>query len=156
MFTINLLLPMLAIDPLSSRLERVYMGKMQSRTSAYNPSAVLQLPFVNIDPNNLSIMYTYILYTEEQRNKCGRHCITITFDHPFYAMQERWFWLMGHYPASPFGSKDFTSCFRPCVLPAPLWPEMVPMHSAYTVLYKSIDHFNETAIIIMRGTVLFT
>ena len=108
-----------------------YMSKMQSRTSAYNTSAVLQLPFVNIDPNNLSIMYTCILYAAEQRNKCGWPCIAITFDSPFYAMQERWFWLMGHYLAWSFGSKNFNSCFRQCVLPVPLWPEMVSMHSAY-------------------------
>ena len=46
-----------------------YMSKMQSRTSAYNTSGVLQLPFVNIDSNNISIMYTCILYVHSGTTK---------------------------------------------------------------------------------------
>ena len=99
-------------------------------------SVVLPIPFVNMDPNNISTIYIWIMYAAEQRNKCGWSCINITFDHPLNAnlvMQERWFWLSGNvvlFPASSFGSEDFTACFRPWVLPVQLWLEMVPMHSA--------------------------
>ena len=77
---------------------------MYSRTSAYCIYyVVLPIPFVNMDPNNLSTMYicmlssqyhswtwirtTYrqILDVAEKRNTCGWYCINITVDHPFYA-----------------------------------------------------------------------
>ena len=86
---INLLV-MRANYPSSSRLKR-----MHSITSAYSISAVLPLPFVNMDPNNLSTMFTCILYAAEQRSKWGWSCIAITVDHPLLQRQERWFWLRG-------------------------------------------------------------
>ena len=66
-FIINLLV-MRAHCPPSSSLKRVYE---HSITSAYSQSAVLSLPFVNMDANNLSTMNMCILYASEQRNKWG-------------------------------------------------------------------------------------
>ena len=43
-------------------------------------SVFLPIPFVNMDPNNLSTIYIWILYAAEQHNKCGWYCINITFD----------------------------------------------------------------------------
>ena len=65
-----------------------FMSKVHRRTSVYSTSAVLPLPFVNMDPTKLSTMYTCILLATEQRKKCGWHCITITFDLPLAKTRE--------------------------------------------------------------------
>ena len=39
-----------------------YMSKMHSSNTEYSTSAVLPLPFVNMDPNNLSTIYTCLQY----------------------------------------------------------------------------------------------
>ena len=75
---------MLANDPSSSKLERVY----EQSAKAYITSAVLPLPFVNMDPSTLSTMYTCILLAAEQRKKCGWYCTTIKFDPPLEKTRE--------------------------------------------------------------------
>ena len=97
---------------------------------AYSTSAVLPLPFVNMDPSKLSTMYACILLAAEQlkRNVDGIASLSSLTFH--LKRQERWFWLRGNllsFPASTFGSEDFTTCFRPRVRWVPLWSEMVPM-----------------------------
>ena len=62
-----------------------YMSKMHSSNTEYSTSAVLPLPFVNMDPSNLSTIYTCLQYVAEQRSKCGQSRITVTFDQPLYA-----------------------------------------------------------------------
>ena len=64
------------------------MSKVHRRTSAYSTSAVLPLPFVNMDPSKLSTMYTCILLAAEQRKTCGWYCITIKFDLPLAKTRE--------------------------------------------------------------------
>ena len=64
------------------------MSKVHRRTSAYSTSAVLPLPFMNMDPTKLSTMYTCILLASEQRKKCGWYCTTIKFDLPFENTRE--------------------------------------------------------------------
>ena len=127
-----------------------FMSKVHRRTSAYSTSAVLPLPFVNMDPSKLSTMYTCILLAAEQRKKCGWYCITITSDIPL-AKTERWFWLRGNlfsFPASAFGSEDFTTCFCHGF---DRWPEMVPMPLAYMHVHSLFERDNT-----MQRTVLFT
>ena len=55
---------------------------------AYSTSALLPLPFVNMDTRKLSTIYTCILLAAEQRKKCGWYCITITFDLPLARTRE--------------------------------------------------------------------
>ena len=76
---------MLVNDPSSSRMERVYEQTAQQNITVQHIYVVLPIPFVNMDPNNLSTMYILILYAAGLCNKCGWSCINITFDHPFYA-----------------------------------------------------------------------
>ena len=57
MFIIKVLI-MLANYPSSSIMERVYEQNAQQNVSVqHNISVILPIPFVNIDPNNLSTMY---------------------------------------------------------------------------------------------------
>ena len=72
------IIPMLANDPSSSTLERVYE---QSAQENLERTAHLLL-FVNMDPSKLSTMYTCILLAAEQCKKCGWYCITISLDLP--------------------------------------------------------------------------
>ena len=55
---------------------------------AYSTSAVLPLPFVNMDSSKLSTMYTCILLAAEQRKKCRWYCTTIKFDLPLEKTRE--------------------------------------------------------------------
>ncbi len=59
-----------------------YMTKMHSSNTEYSTSAVLPLPFVNMDLGNQSTIYTCLQYVAEQRSKCGESRITVTFDQP--------------------------------------------------------------------------
>ena len=55
-------------------------AKCTREPRAYSTSAVLPLPFVNMDPSKLSTMCTCILLPAEQRKKCVWYCTTIKFD----------------------------------------------------------------------------
>ena len=80
---------MLAYDPSSSLLERVFVcAKCTKEPRAYSTSAVIPLPFVNMDPSKLSKMYTCIMLAEEQREKCRWHYTTIKFDLPLEKTRE--------------------------------------------------------------------
>ena len=61
------------------------MRKMHSSNTEYGTSAVLPLPFVNMDPSNLSTIYTCLHCVAEQRSKRRQSRITVTFDQPLYA-----------------------------------------------------------------------
>ncbi len=67
-----------------------FMSKMHKRTSSVQniSSAVLPLPFVNMDPSKLSTMYTCIVLPAEQRKLCGWYCTTIKFDLPLEKTRE--------------------------------------------------------------------
>ena len=60
-------------------------AKWTREPRAYSTSAVLPLPFVNMDPSKLSTMYTCILLAAEQR---GWYCTTIQFDLPLENTRE--------------------------------------------------------------------
>ena len=62
--------------------------KCTGEPRAYSTSAVLPLPFVNMDPSKLSTMYTCILLAAEQRKKCVWYCTTIKFDLPLEKIRE--------------------------------------------------------------------
>ena len=51
----------------------------------YETSAVLPLPFVNLDPGNLSIIYTSLLFAVEHCKKDNHPFCIVTFDQPLYA-----------------------------------------------------------------------
>ena len=63
-------------------------AKCTREPRAYSTSAVLPLPFVNMDPSKLSTMYTCILLAAEQRKKCGWYCTAIKFDFPLEKTRE--------------------------------------------------------------------
>ena len=63
-------------------------AKCVGEPRAYSTSALLPLPFVNMDPSKISTMYTCILLAAEQLKKCGWYCITIKFDLPLEKTRE--------------------------------------------------------------------
>ena len=126
MFIIKVLI-MLANYPSSSMMERVYEQNAQQNVSVQrNISVVLPIPFVNMDPNNVT-------------NVDGLASISHLTIHSTQ-MQERWFWLRGHvvlFPESSFGSEDFTACFRPWVLPVQLWLYICYQREHWRLYYRS-------------------
>ena len=79
---------MLANDPSSSKLERVYEQSAQENLERIAHLMSSPLPFVNMDPSKLSTMYTCTLLAAEQRKKCGWYCTTIKFDLPLENTRE--------------------------------------------------------------------
>ena len=104
-----------------------YMSKMHSINTEYSTSAVLPLPFVNMDPSNMSTTYTCLQYVAEQRSKCGQSRITVAFDQPLYAKARVMVLAAGSiilFPASSFDSEDSTSYFPSWVRSVSLWPDV--------------------------------
>ena len=103
-----------------------YMRNMNSGITEYGTCAVLPLPFVNMDPSNLSTIYTCLQYVAEQRSTCRQSRITVTLGQPLYAKQAKLSWLRGRivvFPASSFDSEDSTiSRVRSVPL---IWPKVV-------------------------------
>ena len=106
------------------------MNKRHSSNTEYSMSAVLPLPFVNMDPSNLSTIYTCLQYVAEQRSKCGQSRIIVTFNQPLYAKAREMVLAAGpHSPLSGVvirlgGFRDSTSCFPSWVRSVSLWPEV--------------------------------
>lgn len=63
-------------------------GYMNLTTSAasetFSTSQVTALPFINLDPGNLSTIYSAILYAQDQSAKHGMTTTVVTFDQPLY------------------------------------------------------------------------
>ena len=114
---------------------------MPGITSAYSKSAVLPLPFVNMDPNNLLTLCKCIMHAAEQRNAWGWSSIAITVDHPPLQRQERWFW----WPTlSSFrhrhSARRISLLLSFMVLSVPLWPRGTDA----PIICTSISHLNDT------------
>ena len=62
-----------------------YIRKIHSGNTEYGTSADHPLPFVNMNPSNLSTIYTCLQYVAEQRSKCRQCRTTVTFDQPLNA-----------------------------------------------------------------------
>ena len=112
-----------------SMMERVFEQNAQQNLSVQH--VVLPIPFVNMDPNNLSAMYIRIMYVAEQGNTCGWSCIY----HIWPSTQRKCKRDGSGWPCSPLNGVVFRlgglhSLLRPWVLPVQLWLEMVPMNSA--------------------------
>ena len=104
-----------------------FMTKMHSINTVYSTSAVLPLPFVNMDPTNLSTIYTCLQYVAEQRSKCGESRITVTFDQPLFARARQMVLAVG--PHSPLSGGvirlgGFHLLLSFMVRSVPLWPEV--------------------------------
>ena len=106
---------MLANDPSSSMLERVYEQSAQQNLSVqHSTSAVLPLPLVIMDPTKLSTMCTCILLAAEQRKKIVDSIASLSRLTFPLQRQQRWFWLRGNllsFAASAFGSEVFITGF---------------------------------------------
>lgn len=61
-----------------------FMSNAHSRNTDYSTSAIVPLPFVNLDPGNPSTIYTCLLYAAEQCDKYKQSCCMVTFDQPLY------------------------------------------------------------------------
>ena len=121
-------------------------AKYTGEPRAYSTSAVLPLPFVNMDPSKLSTMYTCIMLAAEQRKKCGWYYITITFDLPLAKKREM---VLAEGQLTLLSGASirlggFHYLLLSWVRSVPLWPEMVPMPLAY--ICTSIHHLNETIL----------
>lgn len=53
-------------------------------TQAYETSQVEALPFINLDPGNLSTLYTALPFATEECRRCGQDTCLVTFDQPLY------------------------------------------------------------------------
>ena len=58
---------------------QVAMGSPQ-----FNTSRVEILPFINLNPNNLSTIYTALQFAQRQCKKLGFKICPVTFDQPLY------------------------------------------------------------------------
>jgi len=52
--------------------------KVAMKNDQYERSRIVNLPFINLDPSNLSTIYT------AQCEKCGLQVCPVTFDQPLY------------------------------------------------------------------------
>lgn len=77
--------------------ERIY-----NTNTSYQVSAVLPLPFVNLNPNNPSTIYTCLLYAAEQCRKQNQSMVVVTFDQPLFIKAVEM--VLSAAPGSPLSS----------------------------------------------------
>lgn len=54
------------------------------KDSVFHVSDVVALPFINLDPNNLSTVYTALLFAQSEASKYNRNYCIVTFDQPLF------------------------------------------------------------------------
>ena len=54
------------------------------KESVFHVSDVVALPFINLDPNNLSTVYTALLFAQSEASKYNRNYCIVTFDQPLF------------------------------------------------------------------------
>ena len=65
--------------PLMSGFKKVVM-----RNGRYETNSLLTLPFISLDPGNLSTIYTVLYFAQTQCVKYGLRVCLVTFDQPLY------------------------------------------------------------------------
>ena len=58
--------------------------KVVMRNERYETSRLLTLPFINLDPGNVSTIYTVVYFAQTQCEKYGLRVCPVTFDQPLY------------------------------------------------------------------------
>ena len=52
--------------------------------NVFQVSDVVALPFINLDPTNLSTIYTALLFAQSEASKYNRNYCIVTFDQPLF------------------------------------------------------------------------
>ena len=106
MFIVNVLI-MLANDPSSFTMERVYQQNAKQNISVQHISVFLHIPFVIVDPNNLSTIYILIMYAADTLTNVDGLASISHFTIHSTQMQERWFWLRGRVVPFQLNARPF-------------------------------------------------